>query len=152
MLQNLLAAPVQFAVTATVYANYSASERGEASPVKFPLPEGMRTVATAGEASSRLQIHRWAAGVFIVVDGVVHVVVLGWVVWFLVWYDGGEGEGEGESGVAEVDGIRAAARARVRGRDYLGLVLEGKTRKDSAWVMARENRGVRVREGFKFEG
>ncbi|KAK4450545.1 hypothetical protein QBC34DRAFT_296908 [Podospora aff. communis PSN243] len=118
MLQNLLATPVQFAVTSEVYANYSAAERGLAPLKPFPLPEDMITFARGGEATTKLVILPWAGWLFIAVDLLVHVVALGWFLWAVrcLWMArkrDGVGLWETETGMAEGDGIRAAHRARV---------------------------------------
>lgn len=113
MLQNLLATPVQFAVVSQIYANYSTTEKGYAATKAFPLGEEMVTLARGGEASTMLVILPWAGALFIVVDGVVHALAVGWLAWAV--RRGGVGiGGDRETGVAEVDGIRAAERARVR--------------------------------------
>ncbi|KAK0648534.1 hypothetical protein B0T16DRAFT_116576 [Cercophora newfieldiana] len=118
MLQNLLAIPVQFDITAEVYANYSLSEAGSTPLIHFPLPDSMITVARGGEASTKLVILPWAGGLFIAVDVVVHIIAVGWFLRAVrcLWLASkrrGDGLSEIETGIAEMDGIRAADRARV---------------------------------------
>ncbi|KAK1825896.1 hypothetical protein QBC39DRAFT_365651 [Podospora conica] len=129
-LQNLLAVPVQFAVTAAVFGNYSLAERGFGGGVAV-LPEAMATEARGGRASDKLVVERWAAGVFLGVEGAVHAVVVGWIIWMLVIgrRNGGGGR-ELETGLVGVDEVRAARRGRVlKGRDsWLGEWLGGRRR------------------------
>jgi hypothetical protein len=116
MLQNLLAIPIQFVVTAEVYANYSASELNLPALKPFPFPDEMITTARGGEASTKLVILPWAGWLFIAVDMVAHVLAVGWFGWALrcaLKLRRGVGVGDVETGVAEVDGITAAWRARV---------------------------------------
>ena len=63
-------------------------------------------------------------------------------------------------GLAEVDAIRAATRVRITDTtgevdvDLLSWVLgrKGKGKEGaSTWEIARENRGLRVREGYRHE-
>lgn len=86
----------------------------------------MITTAAGCESRSKFVILPWAGWVFIAVDTAVHVMVVAFVVWIVqsAAEIGAEGEEEEETGVVEVDGIRAAKRARVyysvRKRDGVG--------------------------------
>lgn len=127
-LQNLLAVPVQFAVTAAVFGNYSLADRGLTGTVS--LPEEMVAEARGGRASDKLVVERWAAGVFLGVEGAVHAIVVGWIVWMVVRgrKNGVDGR-DLETGLVGVDEVRAARRGRVvKGRDWLGEWLEGRRR------------------------
>ncbi|KAK5657970.1 hypothetical protein OQA88_2523 [Cercophora sp. LCS_1] len=166
-LQNLLAVPVQFSVTALLFANSSASGSGS----NFALPDNMVVEASGGMASSRLRIVPWTAWLFIGGAGAVQLGIVAWVVWWL-FMSKTPAPAESASGIVEVDAIRAAARSQTwfptgsgprdrtkRDREsdgsLLGYILhtgsEACRAPDpilSAWGMAKENRGLRVREGF----
>ncbi|KAK4183854.1 hypothetical protein QBC35DRAFT_349666, partial [Podospora australis] len=83
-LHNILAIPLQFAITTTSFANYTAAERGFKNLELFTLPENMRTTATGGWANSRLKILPWAGWLFIATDLGVHLAMFVGIVWVLL--------------------------------------------------------------------
>ncbi|KAK4173274.1 hypothetical protein QBC36DRAFT_142916, partial [Triangularia setosa] len=107
-LHNLLAIPLQFAITATSYANYSASERGLQNVEMFTLPETMRTQATGGWSTSRLMILPWAGWLFVGADVAVHLLMAGGVIWVLAVRKGGVLPDEGA--VKELGDVEEAKR------------------------------------------
>ncbi|KAK4195441.1 hypothetical protein QBC40DRAFT_185790 [Triangularia verruculosa] len=119
-LHNLLAIPLQFAITATTFANYSAAEKGLQK--MFTLPESMRTRATGGWSSSKLMILPWAGWLFIGADVAVHATIAGAIIWVLVVRQGGVLPDEGA--IKELGDVTEASRL---------FVVVGDDRKTGRW-------------------
>ena len=83
-LRNALAVPFQHTITAAIFGNYSASERGATAVAQFVLPDQMITTATGGTSGSRLAIQNWTGWLFVAGDVTVHLVVFGGLVWVLL--------------------------------------------------------------------
>jgi hypothetical protein len=110
-LHNFLAIPIQFSVTANIYANYTAKvqfglTRG------FALNDTMITTVRGGKQSSRFVILYWVGVAFIVAGAVIHGAVLAWVLWVVHRWNGRSDVPE-ETGLVEIDAIRAARRVEV---------------------------------------
>jgi len=168
-LRNALAVPFQHTITAAIFGNYSASERGAKAVAQFVLPDQMITTATGGTSGSRLAIQKWTGWLFVAGDATVHLAVLGGLVWVLLR----RGPLPETIGLGDIQGPRAALRtvvmARKPGRPWLpfrfmrpnpGLDgLDGEDRlpflefversdvvdeKKNTWQLARMLRGVKV--------
>ena len=83
-LRNVLAVPLQHTITAAIFGNYSASERGYTGITQFVLPQEMITTATGGTARSRFAIQWWTGLLFAVGNAVVHLAVLVGLLWVLL--------------------------------------------------------------------
>ncbi|KAK4164607.1 hypothetical protein QBC43DRAFT_210198 [Cladorrhinum sp. PSN259] len=114
-LQNLLAVPVQFSVTARSFANYSVVEKGLQDRFQFPLPESMRTLATGGWSKQRLKILPWAGALFIGADLAVHIAMGLGIVWLLMIREDREVNLPDEAGIKEWEDVREAGRVQVVG-------------------------------------
>ncbi|KAK0610637.1 hypothetical protein B0T17DRAFT_621102 [Bombardia bombarda] len=154
-LHNILAVPVQFAVVANIYANYTLADLDVKDfSIRFPLSENMLTVATGGQSSSRLRILPWAGYLFIAADVSVHVVVLGWIIWLLRGAD--ERVLKGRTGVVDLAAVREADTAvwYVRGKRrairwwWLVWVPVGVER----WVRGLRGRVAGLDEEMRFGG
>ncbi|KAK3367777.1 hypothetical protein B0H63DRAFT_529483 [Podospora didyma] len=144
-LHNVLAVPVQFAVNANIFANYTAAERGFDTVLKFPLPEELRTTATGGTASSRLKIQWWTGWVFISTSAAVHLAVLGCIAWIVA----GKEALPGQTGVQELDDLRMAS-----GRQGVGYVVDRRAKEEGgkwmnpfSWFRKSKTREVGDRRG-----
>lgn len=85
-LRNFLAVPLQFAVVATEFANYSIPAdvlKAFFGEDGLPLPEVMRTVAVGGKSTTMLLIKEWTGWAFIGGAIVMLLVATGGVVWVL---------------------------------------------------------------------
>jgi hypothetical protein len=82
-LRNALAVPFQHTITAAIFGNYSASEKGQKAIAQFVLPDEMITTATGGTSRSRLAILEWTGWLFIAGDATVHLIVLAGLLWIV---------------------------------------------------------------------
>ncbi|KAK0730930.1 hypothetical protein B0H67DRAFT_563305 [Lasiosphaeris hirsuta] len=85
-LRNFLAVPLQFAVVATSFANYSIDPdtlKAFFGGDGLPLPEVMRTVAVGGKSTTMLLIKEWTGWAFIGGAIAMLLVTTGGIVWVL---------------------------------------------------------------------
>ncbi|KIM95435.1 hypothetical protein OIDMADRAFT_134537 [Oidiodendron maius Zn] len=107
-LYNFLVIPQLFMVTAVQLCNYTVIEDGlEAELGNFPMPDDMVTTATGGLSTSRLVILPWTGYLFIAINVVVLLFILGGLVWILFQPHALPSS----TGVDELDSLRLAEKA-----------------------------------------
>ncbi|CAG9990788.1 unnamed protein product [Clonostachys byssicola] len=77
-LQNMMAIPFQFGITAKQQANHTLTVKPNLIPIlgDFAVPDEMRAMAKGGSSSQRLRIQNWTGWAFIAGDLVVFLLVL----------------------------------------------------------------------------
>uniref|UniRef100_A0A8H7KEK7 Uncharacterized protein n=1 Tax=Bionectria ochroleuca TaxID=29856 RepID=A0A8H7KEK7_BIOOC len=77
-LQNMMAIPFQFGITAKQQANHTLTVKPNLIPIlgDFAVPDEMRAMAKGGSSSQRLRIQNWTGWTFIAGDLVVFLLVL----------------------------------------------------------------------------
>lgn len=111
-LRNVLAVPFQHTVTATIFGNYSLSERGQNSSTLFTLPDEMITTATGGTSNNMLSILKWTGWVFIAGDLAIHLLVAIGMIWVLFR----KADLPASVGMGDIEVSRAAARTEIIAR------------------------------------
>ena len=81
-LENVLAVPLQWSVTAHQLANYSLAARSPSSNF-FALPDNMLTVARGGKSVQRLAIQPWSGCTFIATHVAILLFVLANIIWIM---------------------------------------------------------------------
>jgi hypothetical protein len=167
-LRNVLAVPFQHTITAAIFGNYSASERGLEAIVHLDLPDEMITTATGGTSRSIFAVQVWAAWMFIGAEATVHLIVLVGLLWVVLRKEPLPREIE----LGDIQVVRTVRRTLLRARRPrwrlpiwfmrteagLGRVPEGtdlplldvverpdvRDERKNTWQLARMLRGVRV--------
>ena len=123
-LYNFLVIPQLFMVTAVQLCNYTVIEDGlEAEQGDFPMPDDMITTATGGRSTSRLVILPWTGYLFIAINVVVLLFILGGLVWILFQ----PRALPSSTGVDELDSLRLAEKTR-----YVSPATKGERNMDSS--------------------
>ena len=123
-LYNFLVIPQLFMVTAVQLCNYTVIEDGlEAELGDFPMPDDMITTATGGRSTSRLVILPWTGYLFIAINVVVLLFILGGLVWILFQ----PRALPSSTGVDELDSLRLAEKTR-----YVSPATKGERNMDSS--------------------
>ena len=126
-LYNFLVIPQLFMVTAVQLCNYTVIEDGlEAELGNFPMPDDMITTAIGGRSTSRLVILPWTGYLFIAINVVVLLFILGGLVWILFQ----PRALPPSTGVDELDSLRLAGKAR-----YVRRVTPGEINMDDSMLI-----------------
>ena len=143
-LENVLAVPLQWSITAWQFANYTMAPGSGL----FAMPEEMLTVARGGRYVQRLVIQTWTGWTFIAVHAFILFFVLGNIVWIMRT----EGVRDGVPDVPELDTLAMAKQMRcykksreLDGQDFEQRKLLGELADDvkdkSSWTAAGEMKG-----------